>query len=102
MRDVIIPAEIKPLPKQRVRAARGLQDLGFRILQIGTTISVDGPKALWESTFNVSFEARKKTIIEEAEEEITWHKAVVDDMRIPTELQEFVDEVLFVEPPEFY
>lgn len=102
MRENIISAEIRPLPNQARHAALALQRLGFRILHIGPTISVQGPQSLWTSTFNVSFEPQKKTILAEVEGEVTYHRALVEDMRVPTELQDVVAEVMFVEPPEFY
>ncbi len=103
MRENIISAEIEPLPNQANHAALALQRLGFRILHIGPTISVQGPQSLWISTFNVSFELQKKTAVAEVEGgEVTYQKALVEDMRVPTELQNLIAEVMFVEPPEFY
>lgn len=103
MQENIISAEIEPLPNQANRAALALQRLGFRILNIGPTISVQGPQSLWVSTFNVSFKLKKKTAVAEEEEgEVTYKKAWVEGMRVPTELQNLIAEVMFVEPPEFY
>lgn len=67
MRRNMISAEIEPIPNQVNQAASALQRLGFRILHIGPTISVQGPQSLWESTFHVSFEPRKKTVLPEVE-----------------------------------
>jgi hypothetical protein len=98
-----ISAEVRPAPDQARRAALALQQLGFRILHIGATVSVEGPKSLWESTFNVSFEEHKKKTIAGVEESgVTFHRALVDDMRVPSELGELIAEVAFAEPPEFY
>jgi len=103
MQENIISAEIEPLPNQANRAALALQRLGFRILHIGPTISVQGPQSLWVSTFNVSFKLKKETAVAEEEEgEVTYKKAWVADIRVPTELQNLIAEVMFVEPPEFY
>lgn len=103
MQEDTISAEIEPLPNQANQAALALQRLGFRILHIGPTISVQGPQSLWVSTFNVSFEPQRKTTMAEVEEgEITYQKASVEDMRVPTELQSLIADVMFVEPPEFY
>ncbi len=101
MQENIISAEIEPLPNQANHAALALQRLGFRILHIGPTISVQGPRSLWESTFNVSFEPKKKTVVAEVVGgEVTYPKALTENMRIPPELQNLVTEVMFVEPPE--
>lgn len=102
MSENIVSAEIAPLPNQANRAALALQRLGFRILHIGPTISVQAPESLWVSTFNVAFESKKKTAIAEIESEVTYRKALVERVRIPAELQDLVAEVMFVEPPEFY
>jgi hypothetical protein len=103
MRENIISAEIEPLPSQEQHAALSLQRLGFRILHIGRTISVQGPQSLWVSTFNVSFEPRRKTAMAEVEGgEVTYQKALVEDMGVPAELQNLIARVTFVEPPEFY
>ena len=98
MREKIISAEIEPAPNQANHAALALQQLGFRILHIGPTISVQGPQSLWTSTFNVSFELQKRTAVGE----ITYQKALVDDMRVPEDLQSLIARVMFVEPPELY
>ena len=103
MSENVIAAEIEPLPNQANQAALALQRLAFRILHIGPTISVQGRESLWASTFNVSFEACKKTVVAEVEGgEVTYQKAVTEDMRIPAQLQDLIAEVTFVEPPELY
>lgn len=104
MADNRISAETKPKPNQANRAALVLQRLGFHILHIGPTVSVQGPQAAWESTFNVSFEAQKKTVVAGLEKggEITYQRAMTDNMRIPTELQDLIDDIMFMEPPELF
>ena len=98
----LIPAEIEPLPNQSNQAALALQRLGFRILHIGPTISVQAPRSLWESTFNVSFKEEKKTVMAEIESEVTYLRAVTENLHIPEGLESLISEVMFVEPPEFY
>ena len=103
MSENIVAAEIKPLPNQARQAALALQRKGFQILHIGPTISVQGSQSLWESIFNVSFEPQKKTVLAELEKgEVTYPKAITKSLHIPVELKEMVEEVTFVEPPEFY
>ncbi|MDJ0694175.1 hypothetical protein [Mastigocoleus sp. MO_188.B34] len=98
----LISAEIEPLPNQANKAALALQRLGFKILHIGSTISVQAPRSLWESTFNVSFQQEKKTVIAEIGSEVTYLRAVTDNLTIPEGLESLISEVMFVEPPEFY
>ena len=102
MSQNLIPAEIEPLPNQSNQAALALQRLGFRILHIGATISVQARRSLWESTFKVSFKEERKTVIAEIESEVTYFRAVTDDLIIPEELKNLISEVMFVEPPEFF
>jgi len=97
-----ISAEITALPNQASQAAKVLQRMGFRILHIGPTISVQGSQALWESTFQVSFMTKKKTISKETGVENTYLKARMDTMHIPSTLEELITEVSFVEPPELF
>lgn len=98
----MISAEVTPFPDQATQAARALQRLGFRVLHIGRTISVQAPRSLWKSTFHVSFKPRKKTISAEAGIEVTYPKAQVEAVKIPSELEKLLDDVAFVEPPEFF
>jgi hypothetical protein len=103
MPDAMIPAEVEPRPSQAHQAALALQRLGFRVLHIGPTISVQGPQALWESTFHVSFEQRRKTVLREVEGgEVTYPHARTETLGIPPELQHLIAAVLFVEPPELF
>ena len=102
MSQNLIPAEIEPLPNQANQAALVLQRLGFKILHIGPTISVQAPRSLWESTLNVSFTEENKTVIAEIESEETYFKALTDNLVIPEELESVISEVMFVEPPEFF
>lgn len=102
MTEKIISAEVESLPNKANQAAIALQRLGFKILHIGLTISVQGPQSLWESIFNVSFETRKKIIIAEVEGgEVTFQMALTENMRIPLELEDLVSNLMFTEPPEF-
>lgn len=97
-----ISAEIEPLPNQSNQAALALQRLGFRILHIGPTISVEGSRSLWEATFNVTFEEAQKTVMPEIDQQVIYLRAVTDDLVIPENLTSVVSEVIFVEPPDFY
>ncbi|AOX02175.1 hypothetical protein BJP34_24470 [Moorena producens PAL-8-15-08-1] len=103
MPENTISAEIESSPNHSRQAALALQQLGFRILHIGPTISVQAPQSLWESTFNVSFQPQQKTLIQEIDgSDVTYPKAAVDHIQIPEQLQTLVTGVMFVEPPEFF
>lgn len=103
MQEHLIAAEIEPFPNRANGTALALQRLGFRILHIGPTISVEGPPSLWMSTFNVTFEQRKKRVMQELEGgEVIYQRAVTEEMRIPSHLRDLIEQVVFVEPPEFY
>jgi hypothetical protein len=103
MRENIIPAEVLPLPKQTQQAVRTLENLGFRILYIGQTISVEAPESLWEAIFNISFIDRQKTVMPEIGiKDVTYSEAVMDNFQIPAQMQDLIAEVMFVEPPQLY
>ncbi|MGB7445008.1 MAG: hypothetical protein WA919_28395 [Coleofasciculaceae cyanobacterium] len=103
MPENIISAEIESLPNQASPAALALQNMGFRILHIGSTISVEAPRVLWESIFNVSFKKQQKTIMPEVQSsEVSYEKACTEGLKIPTHLQNLVSKVMFVEPPELF
>ena len=103
MPEKVISAEIKALPNRTTQAAMALQRLGFRILHLRSTISVQASQSLWESTFNVAFEARRKAVLPGGEGiELSYMKALTDKLHVPESLQELVAEVMFTEPPEFH
>ncbi|MDP8961181.1 MAG: hypothetical protein M3N32_06155, partial [Actinomycetota bacterium] len=95
-------AEIEPVAGRVQAAALGLQRLGFRVLHVGPTISVEGPTSLWAAIFNVSFESRQTTSVSELGPD---HRAIYQEagaVTIPAELEGLVHEVAFVRPPEFF
>lgn len=96
-------AEVSPAPNRGHQCALALQREGFRVLHVGTTISVQGPKRLWATVFNVSFKPQTKKLLAEVEQAVTtFDKALTDEMRIPQGLQDLIEDVSFVEPPELY
>lgn len=103
MQGNIVPAEVIPLQSKTNVAALELQRLGFRILHIGATISIEGTEALWYSTFNVSFVTQTKQIYPGIEAgDVSYRQAVIDNLRIPSRLKQFISDVAFVEPPELF
>ena len=100
--DVIVSAEIEPVPDQGTHAAAAMQNLGFRVLHIGTTVSVEGPRALWESEFKVRFEPAEATVIREVGQKARFLRANSESIHLPEQLDGLVRDVMFVEPPEFY
>ncbi|MBW4504917.1 MAG: hypothetical protein KME64_00125 [Scytonematopsis contorta HA4267-MV1] len=103
MSENIIAAEVLPLLKQSQQAAVTLENLGFRVLYIGQTISVEAPESLWRAIFNISFIKQQKTVMPEVGiEDITYLEAVMDDFQIPAQMRDLIADVMFVEPPELY
>ncbi len=100
--DVIVSAEIEPVPDLGAHAAAAMQNLGFRVLHIGVTVSVEGPKALWESEFKVRFEPAEATTVREAGQMVRFLRANSEAIHLPKQLDGLVRDVMFVEPPEFY
>ena len=103
MSEEPISAEVSFVPGQSRLAAQSLQRLGFRVLHIGPTISVQGPQELWRRVFNVDFvgaiRERRPGV---PGTEMTYSRAILTDFRIPTDLEGFLTDVAFQEPPEFF
>jgi hypothetical protein len=103
MSENIIAAEVLPLLKQSHKAVVALENLGFRILHIGQTISVEAPESLWRAIFNISFIKQQKIVMPEVGiENMTYLEAVMHDFQIPAQMQDLIADVMFVEPPELY
>jgi hypothetical protein len=102
MSEQLISAEIEPRPNEATRAAQALQRLGFRVLHIGPTISVQGPQRLWESTFSVSFKQERKKVSSEIDSEVSFPRPQTDLIPVPLALQDLIASVAFVEPPEWF
>ncbi|MCA1612871.1 MAG: hypothetical protein LC800_01710 [Acidobacteria bacterium] len=98
-----VAAEIVPAAGQAHSAAKALQQLGFRVLHIGSTVSVQAPERVWKDTFNVSFTKKRQQRLAISPKSSTEYAVPVDDrVEIPSALGELVAEVIFVRPPEFF
>jgi hypothetical protein len=93
-----IPAEVSAQPRREREAARVLQRLGFRVLHIGRTISVEAPESLWTSIFGFSFLDERVRQMDETGE-ITFKRPVEQQVQLPVELEGLVREVSFQQPP---
>lgn len=103
MSEPRISAEVEPHPGEARAAAARLDRTGFQIHHVGTTISVEGPRSLWEETFGVTFEEREKPTTREVEDaERSYYRARTDAMEIPAHLRPVIAEIYFSEPPEFF
>jgi len=100
--DDVLSAEIEPQAKESARAALALQRRGFRILHSGPTISVEGPRALWESAFDISFTSRKQPVSALTGKKQTYLEPKSDPIPIPTEWQPVIASIAFVRPPELF
>jgi hypothetical protein len=102
-RDVI-GAEIVPVPGKAIESAKALQKLGFKVLHLGnTSVSVEGPEAIWQQNFPVTFEVRtKRPHANSAGQEVSYRRPLQDPVPIPVGLHELIASVAFVEPPEFF
>lgn len=98
-----VAAEVVPTAGQAHSAAKALQQLGFRILHIGSTVSIQAPERVWKDTFRVSFTKKRQPRLSISPKSSTEY-AVPDNDRveIPGSLGELVAEVVFVRPPEFF
>lgn len=88
------------------KAARILQDMGFRILHIGTfSISGEAPKDLWESTFGTEVKKASMPVsdahLELGERTFLAHVAGVP-FEIPEKLADLVERAYPQKPPIFF
>jgi hypothetical protein len=98
-----ISAEIEPQPGAAREAALALQRMGFRVLHIGTTISVEASVEVWASAFGVSFEpTQKETLSLLPEHRVDYMKPLSSTVAIPEDLQPLVSSIAFAEPPELF
>ena len=103
MSDITIAAEIVPVPEHAQSAAKALQQLGFRVLRIDSTISVQGPEQLWDEVFNVAFAKKsKRRFAPSADTSIKYGVPKKESVTIPDSLRELITDVIFVQPPEFF
>lgn len=102
MRDELIAAEVEPISGKALQAARTLEQEGFRVLHVGTTISVEATESLWRSTFGCNFETVTKTVFRETGQTATYRRLANHDVGIPEALRTVIRSVAIVEPPEFF
>jgi hypothetical protein len=98
----VISGEIEPCTDQGVRAAMTLQQLGFRVLHIGPTISVQAAQELWEKTFGMRFHFRRKRTSTETGAEAIHPQPQPDPVSIPARFQGLIHSIAIVEPPEWF
>ncbi len=98
-----IAAEVTPLPGKANEAARALQRLGFRVLHVGITISIEAGEDLWGSCFHIAFAERTKRVLPDIKESTVAFRAPTTEIQeIPEPLRGLVEDVAIVEPPELY
>jgi hypothetical protein len=103
MSDTIVAAEIITTPGQASRAAKALQQLGFRVLRVDSSISVQAPEKVWESTFHISFKKQRKQRLAGIEKSsVKYALPIEGTVTIPPSLSELIADVHFVQPPEFF
>lgn len=98
-----VAAEVVPVdPRRAGRAAKALAQRGFRVLHVGTSVSVQAPVERWETTFGVSFVPHTKSVQQEIGREARYLRAEPSSLRIPPDLRDLIADVAFVEPPELH
>jgi hypothetical protein len=91
-----LPADLSPYlasPAAREKVLRVFDELGFRARgdAMGLTISIEGPRMLFTRVFGIS---GKRLNSLSAAETVT--------LPVPREVQELVDQIVLVPPPEFF
>ncbi len=85
-----------PTQETVAKAKKQLEELGFRVIQAGPTLTLEGEAEQFERLFRVRLKFKKhpqtgQTIVER-------EGAVV----IPDPLRDVVETIVFPEPPEFF
>jgi subtilase family serine protease len=78
-----------------------LKNFGFRIVVSSkTSVSIAGPKQLFEKVFQTKLEKRTKAVVKSGTKrlDVVYFEAV-QPWKIPVELSELVEAVAFAEPP---
>jgi len=104
MSQVIIGAEIVPLPRKAAECAKALQKLGLKVLHIAdTSISVQGLETVWRENFRVAFESKsKQQHPSSGGDPVPYRRPLSASIPVPVGLSELIESVHFVEPPEFF
>jgi hypothetical protein len=99
----IVSAEVTAREGRSRDAALRLQQIGFRVLHIGhTSISVEGPVGLWESTFGVQLRAHAQRGAKQRPTTNVQFYEPTGPVTVPAVLSDLVEEVAFVQPPELF
>jgi hypothetical protein len=98
--------QFRPQEGQGVRAARILQEMGFKVRHIGTfSISAEGPRRLWEEVFETRVEQRTQPLSEahpELGEVKYWSHVAATPFTVPASLADLVDRAYPQRPPLFF
>jgi len=99
----VVSAHVEPQAEMAVKAAKKLEELGFRVRGIGGMVAVEAPAHVWREVFGVEFEqAERRPLQEIPEHAVPFLRPKTSDVTIPSELRELVRAVYFAEPPTFF
>lgn len=85
-------------------ASKKLEELGFMVLQVGPVgLTISGDKALFESAFQTTLEARSTEIMgtKVSGAEAPYYEAT-EPIKIPEEISSLIADVVLPTPPEFF
>lgn len=96
-------AEITPTEGKARQAALKLQHLGFRVLHVGPTISVEASEDVWRRVFAVSFRSESRSqSVDGLERTVEYRRPEQDAVGVPAHLDELIADIAFVQPPDFF
>jgi hypothetical protein len=97
-----VAAEIEPVPNRASELALALQRLGFKVLHIGATISIQGAPDLWRAVFSAEFEEVERKALDLPGSETRYLKVKEGTVRIPPDLQPLLSSVSIAVPPDLH
>ena len=100
-RQVLIPAEIEPLPGLEHQAASVLSRMGVEVMYVGSHVSVRAPREVWTRILAIDFE---KVETRRSNGSVTstrsFYRPVPPDFPIPASLASCIRALSFTEPPD--
>ncbi|MFW9897073.1 MAG: hypothetical protein ACFFD7_14805 [Candidatus Thorarchaeota archaeon] len=99
----MITAEVICFPNKINETALILQNVGFKILYLGETLTIGGDQNIYESTFKIKLLKKSKSTIPDLSNHTkTEFFEPEKHIIIPDVYKSLIKDLIFAEPPEFF